>query len=263
MSTDRNPRLQELGAFLRAQKDQLRPEDVGLDLSLARRQVAGLRREEVADLTFISRECYLRIEQGRVPPSNEVLGRLIALLCHTEDEARYARQLLAGAGLRASPMHTEPVASEPLSRLLRHLTDVPAILVGPQTSVLEWNAAAADLFIDFATVPANRRTFAYLLFDDATMQSRFLDLASMQDVVVGILRATGTDSLDNRVYSAQLQVLSTMSPAFHERWHQFGVAQPRGLSQVPLRRPDGTELVVDLIVLLLDDPSQRLLLFLR
>lgn len=263
MNTGRSPRLQELGAFLRARRNRLRPEDVGLEVSLAHRQVAGLRREEVADLTFISREYYLRIEQGRVPPSNEVLDRLISLLCPTEDEARYARQLLAGTGLRASPTPTEPVASEPLSRLLRHLTDVPAILVGPQTSILEWNAAAADLFIDFATIPANRRTFAYLLFDDETMQSRFLDLASMQDAVVGILRATGTDSLDNRVYSAQLQVLSKTSPDFHDRWHQFGVAQPRGLLQVPLRHPDGTKLVVDLIVLLLDDPSQRLLLFLR
>ena len=53
-----------LGKFLRARREQLRPEDVGL-VGGARRRVAGLRREELALLAGISSDYYLRLEQCR------------------------------------------------------------------------------------------------------------------------------------------------------------------------------------------------------
>ena len=53
-----------LGDFLRARREQLRPEDVGLN-SGPRRRVPGLRREELATLAGISVDYYLRLEQGR------------------------------------------------------------------------------------------------------------------------------------------------------------------------------------------------------
>lgn len=43
----------QLGEFLRAKRDQLRPEDVGLPPGF-RRRAPGLRREEVATLCHIS-----------------------------------------------------------------------------------------------------------------------------------------------------------------------------------------------------------------
>jgi hypothetical protein len=53
-----------LGDFLRARRQQVRPEDVGL-VPGARRRVAGLRREELAMLAGISAAYYLRLEVGR------------------------------------------------------------------------------------------------------------------------------------------------------------------------------------------------------
>jgi Helix-turn-helix domain/Domain of unknown function (DUF1508) len=50
-----------LGDYLRARRQQVRPEDVGLAPGL-RRRVAGLRREELAILAGISAEYYLRLE---------------------------------------------------------------------------------------------------------------------------------------------------------------------------------------------------------
>src|SRR3954468_9697141 len=53
-----------LGEYLRARRELLRPEDVGLP-ERGRRRVPGLRREELAALAGISSDYYLRLEQGR------------------------------------------------------------------------------------------------------------------------------------------------------------------------------------------------------
>src|SRR6516164_8821918 len=49
-----------LGEFLRAHREQLRPEDAGLEVT-GRRRTPGLRREEVALLAGISTDYYLRL----------------------------------------------------------------------------------------------------------------------------------------------------------------------------------------------------------
>ena len=50
-----------LGEYLRARREALHPDDVGLPMT-ARRRVPGLRREEAAMLAGISTEYYLRLE---------------------------------------------------------------------------------------------------------------------------------------------------------------------------------------------------------
>lgn len=69
-----------LGQFLRARRERVRPEDVGLSGGGLRR-VPGLRREEVALLAGISSDYYLRLEQGRDRnPSVQVLEALARVL---------------------------------------------------------------------------------------------------------------------------------------------------------------------------------------
>jgi transcriptional regulator with XRE-family HTH domain len=69
-----------LGDFLRARREQLHPEDVGLN-SGPRRRVPGLRREELAMLAGISVDYYLRLEQGRDEhPSAQILDALARAL---------------------------------------------------------------------------------------------------------------------------------------------------------------------------------------
>lgn len=65
---------QQLGAFLRARRDELLPREVGLSAG-PRRRSPGLRRDEVAMLANMSSDYYERIEQGRGPqPSPSMLG---------------------------------------------------------------------------------------------------------------------------------------------------------------------------------------------
>ena len=65
-----------LADFLRARREALQPEDVGLPRG-SRRRTGGLRREEVAVLAGMSADYYSRIEQQRGPtPSEQVLAAL-------------------------------------------------------------------------------------------------------------------------------------------------------------------------------------------
>ncbi|WP_308216369.1 helix-turn-helix domain-containing protein [Streptomyces ortus] len=70
-----HPYARELGEFLRARRNRLRPRDVGLEPG-GRRKVTGLRREELALLAGLSTDYYQRMEQGReVRPSDGVSTR--------------------------------------------------------------------------------------------------------------------------------------------------------------------------------------------
>ncbi|WP_018601595.1 hypothetical protein [Mycobacterium sp. 155] len=192
-----------------------------------------------------------------------MLDQLITALLLDEDQARYARQLLAGPRLRMTAASTGSGVPEQIRRLLVRFGDLPALVVGPRTSILAWNDAAIRMFVDFAEIPAQRRTYADLLFDNALFQSRFRDLGAMQDVVVGVLRSTATDALADGAHVDPMQELVERNAAFRARWHRFTVAQPREQLKIPFRDPRDGDIEIDQIVLMLDDPSQRLLVFIR
>jgi transcriptional regulator with XRE-family HTH domain len=84
-----------LGDFLRARRDQVRPEDVGL-VPGARRRAPGLRREELAMLAGISAEYYLRLERGRDKnPSPQVVEALARALRLDIKATEYLHQLVS------------------------------------------------------------------------------------------------------------------------------------------------------------------------
>jgi transcriptional regulator with XRE-family HTH domain len=73
-------RRADLSEFLRARRNALRPEDVGLAPG-TRRRTAGLRREEVALLAGVSVSWYTWLEQGRpINASLDVLDSLARVL---------------------------------------------------------------------------------------------------------------------------------------------------------------------------------------
>ncbi|TDD75411.1 XRE family transcriptional regulator, partial [Actinomadura darangshiensis] len=84
----------ELGAFLKAKRAALTPQDVGLLAGDRMRRVAGLRREEVAMLADVGVDHYTRLEQGRTTGVSEAvlagIGRALRL---TDAEQTYLRAL--------------------------------------------------------------------------------------------------------------------------------------------------------------------------
>src|SRR5690349_5097206 len=164
-AADNGGMTDELGAFLKARRAALSPDEVGLP-DLGRRKVRGLRREEVAQLAAISVDYYTRLEQGRVQASATVLATLVRALRLTDDEQTY---LYAVAGKTdARPRRRRPVQKvrPAIRRLLDQLGETPAVALGQRMDIVAWNRTAAALFTDFAMLPVAHRNYIRLIFAD-------------------------------------------------------------------------------------------------
>ncbi|MFK4067886.1 helix-turn-helix transcriptional regulator [Streptomyces sp. NPDC029674] len=153
---------EELGDFLRSRRARITPADVGLPAG-TRRRTPGLRREEVAQLAFISPEYYARLEQARAPhPSREVLTQLVRALRLTDVERDHLHQL---AGLPpAPPPGPSREVRQSIVDLLHRLPEAAAVVLSATYEVIAWNPLAAALMEDFSALPPRdrnliRRTF--------------------------------------------------------------------------------------------------------
>lgn len=145
--------INELGNYLRARRQATRPADVGLPVAAGRR-VEGLRREEVAQLAGISREYYLRLEQGRdTHPSDQVLTSLAKALALDESATSYLRRI-------ADPPPHRSFAPLPGSldddvfAFLDGFEDTAAYVINSCQDVLAVNERASRVFT-FGTVGSN------------------------------------------------------------------------------------------------------------
>lgn len=207
----------DLGEFLRAHRDRLRPGDVGLP-SRGRRRVTGLRREEVAVLAGMNSDYYARLEQGREhSPSAQVLDAIAAALS-MDDQAREHMYRLAGSAPR-----TPRAPREAVSRALRNLLDAhasaPAFVLNPAKDLLALNPLAEALFEPF-TAPRNLARMTFL--DPAAPRffrhwDRFAD-----SIVAGLRHATGTDPGYARLHEL-VNELGRQSQTFAERWSRHNV----------------------------------------
>jgi transcriptional regulator with XRE-family HTH domain len=190
-SSDQN----ELGAFLRARRSELRPSDLGLPEGGTQRRVAGLRREEVAQLAAISTDYYTRLEQGRIQPSAPVLASLARVLRLDDDQRTYMNEL---AGTPAKSRRRAPQKVKPyLQRVLDHV-DAPAIVMTPTHDILAWNPLAAALMVDFGEISERDRNFMRLLFTDPRMRSLYPEWEELARAVVSYMRMEAAGSPTTR-----------------------------------------------------------------
>lgn len=133
-----------LGEFLRARRERLTPEEVGLS-SFGRRRTPGLRREEVAQLAHIGVSWYTSLEQGReVNPSEQVLDSLAEALRLTADERRHLHLLAKPP--EPEDNEAEEEVSAGLERTVFALDPNPAFLLNRYWDLLLWNRAAELVF---------------------------------------------------------------------------------------------------------------------
>jgi transcriptional regulator with XRE-family HTH domain len=138
------PVQQSLGDFLRATRERLTPEQVGLP-SYGRRRTPGLRREEVAQLANVGVSWYTSIEQGKdVHPSHQVLESLATALRLSDHERRYLYLLAEPEKSEESEIYKE--ISTGLERTVFALEPHPAYIMGKYWNVRLWNRAAEFVF---------------------------------------------------------------------------------------------------------------------
>src|SRR5437016_816069 len=147
----------ELANFLRARRQSLQPEQVGLPRRKVHKRTPGLRREDVAELSDISVTWYTWLEQGRaIQASPSALARLADVLQLDLTEREY---LFALATPQLPPLSLPLL--EAVSPRLQCLLDAhgtnPAYLLGPHFEILAWNQIATEVFCDFARIPLTER----------------------------------------------------------------------------------------------------------
>ncbi|MBK3571633.1 helix-turn-helix transcriptional regulator [Streptomyces sp. MBT62] len=137
-----------LGDFLRARREALKPQDVGLP-EYGRRRVPGLRREEVALLAGVSSDYYIRLEQGREnSPSPQVLEAVARALKLDAESADHLNRLCLAPSQRPHG-RSEAQVSAQLLQLMDGWEHTPAFVLGPALDVLAGNSLATALHSGF------------------------------------------------------------------------------------------------------------------
>lgn len=136
--------MDSLAGFLRTRRSRVDPTAVGIPTDRHRR-VQGLRREEVAHLSGVSVDYYVRLEQGRATqPSDQVLDALARVLGLDETESehlyRLARQRRHRAKTPGGRVRPE------LLRILDLMADAPALIMNHRLDVLAGNRLARLLY---------------------------------------------------------------------------------------------------------------------
>lgn len=246
-----------LGAFLRARRAQVTPEQVGLNaFAVHQRRVPGLRREEVALLAGVSPDYYTRLEQGRERhPSTQVIDALAAALRLTSD-AREHLFRLAGATAPASVVFS-PTVDPALVDLMAAWPDNPALIYNCAYDVIATNAIADALFRDWPH-PTN---LLQVVFTDPAARSFYLDWPDVAaDAVAGFRLASGRYPGDPRVR----EVLTTMlgeSEDFAALWSRHQV-RGKTLSHKRFRHSDVGEVTLTMQAFdVRSSPGQELVIY--
>jgi transcriptional regulator with XRE-family HTH domain len=212
----------ELGLFLKARRAELTPGDVGLPDPGGLRRVAGLRREEVADLASISTDYYTRLEQGRVAASRSVLAALAGALRLGEDQRSYLASL-SGKGADVAPGRRAQAVLPALARMLDQLTDSPALVLGRDLDLLAWNPLAVALMTDFGAVPEAERNYVWLIFTHPEVRGALADWDEIAEVTVAFLRHQATGHLEDPGLIELVESLSDADPDFARWWDSHHV----------------------------------------
>ncbi|MDG4826878.1 helix-turn-helix transcriptional regulator [Asanoa sp. WMMD1127] len=221
-----------LGDFLRAHRERITPEEVGLGRGVGVRRVPGLRREEVAMLAGISSDYYLRLEQGRDRhPSVQVLDALARVLRLDGDATAYLIRLSQPASRTASRAAAADVP-ESIRHLLDELTS-PAYVQTRWLDVLAANRMAVALSPNL--VPGVNRLRAAFL--DPAERTFHRDWPEAVAHVVAGLRADATGHDDDPRLAALVGELSLKSEEFRQLWARHDVRRPAGRFSL-MRHPE-------------------------
>jgi hypothetical protein len=245
----------DLGTCLRAWRDRLSPEEVGLSAG-GRRRAKGLRRQEVAELAGLSVEYLARLEQGRaVHPSAAVIGPLARTLRLSDAERDH---LLVLAGHAPGASHLAPHLTPSVLRIIDRLSDTPVHVSDDRYNVVHANRLAIAVLGD-DLIGTN---YARTMFLGGTMRVDDIDghHDDFRARIVADLRKLLTTSAQPDAVRALVDELLADSPDFAERWSRADVGST-GRPRKVIVHPEVGRFTVDCDVLSVDDSSLKLMIY--
>ncbi|SCG77542.1 helix-turn-helix transcriptional regulator [Micromonospora inositola] len=210
-----------IGEFLRSCRARISPEDVGL-VTHGRRRVPGLRREEVALLSGVSTDYYVRVEQGRSQyVSESVLDAVGRALRLSADERAHLYDL-ARPSRKAGVAQRHPVRAG-IRLLLESMPNTPAIVVDHRMFIVTANALGKALF-ELTDEPASRDRARYF-FLDPHARTFFPDWHADADIVVAHLRLLAGRYPNDPGLTSLIGELCIKSAEFRAAWADYGVRE--------------------------------------
>ncbi|MEW1862369.1 MULTISPECIES: helix-turn-helix transcriptional regulator [unclassified Streptomyces] len=209
--------MDDLAGFLRTRRSRVDPAVFGLATD-SRRRVEGLRREEVAHLSGVSVDYYVRLEQGRATqPSLQVLDALARVLGLDETErdhlCRLARQRRRRAKAPGGRVRPE------LLRVLDLVGDAPALLVDHRMDVLAGNRLAGLLY---GRPVAGLNTARHIFLEEAE-RGLYAGWEDCTVDVVGHLRLAAGKYPDDPRLASLIGELAMGSDRFRRLWARADV----------------------------------------
>jgi transcriptional regulator with XRE-family HTH domain len=218
-------RRTELAAFLRARRERISPEDMGLPPG-TRRRTAGLRREELAQLAGVGVTWYTWLEQGRpINASVQVLDAVATTLRLDQVERAHLFRLadLPGAAAAAD---CGDCPLPPEVQLILDGIKFPACVLTERFDLIAWNEVYAALFPGICAAPAGERNTLLVNLTSPACCSPLQDKGTHCLGLVGQLRAAYGRHVGDPAWTHFIRRLEAVSPAFAEAWASHDVAQP-------------------------------------
>ena len=239
-----------LADFLRARREAVQPEDVGLYRG-PRRRINGLRREEVAALSGISTDYYSRIEQQRGPlPSEQVLAALARGLRLNPSERNHLFRL--GGFTTPTRAGQSDAVSPTMKRIMERMSDTPVVLLTQLGETLAQNQMAISLLGDYTHFTGLARYLGYRWFIGDSMLRDLYPIEDHQQrgrVFVAEIRDAYT--LDPQGPAREVvAALLILSAEFSHIWqlHEVGVVHHRDLKRYRHAQLGEMELYCQLLV---------------
>src|ERR1700716_2715675 len=203
-----------IGEYLRARRELVRPEDVGVP-DLASRRVPGLRREEVALLAGVSSDYYVRLEQGRDQhPSPQVLDALARALQLDDDATAHLHRLARPPARRRRKSPRPEKVPAGILELIESWSQTPAYVQGRYMDVLAANSLATAL----APYYVKGDNLVRAAFLDSRIRDMYEDWDRVTEVTVAGLRALVGPDVDDPRLNELVGELSVRSERFRQLW---------------------------------------------
>jgi transcriptional regulator with XRE-family HTH domain len=220
----------EIRDFLISRRARITPEQAGLPAYGGNRRVSGLRREEVAMLSGVSVDYYIRMERGNARGvSDSVLENLARALHLDEAERAHLYDLVraANTGPRAPRRPARQQVRPAVQRLLDAMIMAPVYVRNGRMDVLAANRLGRALFAPLFGSPAKPTNMARFIFLDPAATDFYQEWDQLASDTVALLRAEAGRNPTDRGLSDLIGELSTRSDIFRVRWAHHNVRQHR------------------------------------
>lgn len=241
--------------FLASRRARITPQQAGLPAYGGNRRVPGLRREEVAMLSGVSVDYYVRLERGNLAGvSQEVLDAIATTLRLDDAERQYLHDLAqaAGPGRRRAPRRRGEVQPA-IRQMLDAVTGAPAWVRNARHDIVAANALGRALYAPVFAGPRRPANTVRYTFLDPGAAEFWRDYDQIAHDAAAMLRLEAARTPHDPDLIQLIGELSTCSERFRTEWASHDVRFHRSGTK-RLRHPVVGDL--DLTYEAMDLPSE-------